>query len=142
MNIFESVNIIYLSIQWYFGVKNGTNYFVNTIIHKYLVGPYSSGIPKLLSNFEIPCSLNGRGSNREPRTYWYELWILELKVFFPYATQTSQNYVKNRNNYTCVLYFVDFDWLIFLFFPSQECTLRLLQLKSQNIPTHIRSLET
>ena len=53
----------------YFGEKNGTNYFVNTIIHKYLVGPYSSGIPKLLYNFEIPCSLNGRGSNREPRTY-------------------------------------------------------------------------
>ena len=65
--------------------------YLNTIIHKYLVGPYSSGIPKLLSNFEIPCSLNGRESNREPRKYWYELWILELKDFSPTLCRLYKN---------------------------------------------------
>ena len=50
------------------------------------------------------------------------IWTLNdvVKRFFHYAMQTLQDLVKNRNNYTCVCYFVDFDWLIFLFLPSLE----------------------
>ena len=61
------------------------------------------------------------------------IWTLNdvVKRFFHYATQTLQDLVKNRNNYTCVCYFVDFDWLIFFIFTIPRVSVHLLQLNCQ-----------
>ena len=60
-----------------------------------------------------------------PETWYILIRTLNVGVkrFILWATGALHNSKKNRNNYVCDFYFVDFlYWLIFLFLTPQDCT--------------------
>ena len=99
----------------YFGVKRSTNYFINTIIHK-------KALTLLESKIYLTLRYQAAWPGIKPETSYILIWTLNASVkrFILWATGPIHNSMKNKNPYSCVYYFVDCDWLIFLIFPSLE----------------------
>ena len=117
----------YIQYLGYFGVKKSTKYFINTIIYRYNRYrnwiSYKKALTLLESqNFYLTLRYQAAWPGIELETSYILIWTLNagVKRFILWATGPLHNSMKNRNPYSCVYYFVDCYWLIFLIFPPLE----------------------